>query len=113
MNALVLCALVGAPEVLLKPGAVQRTCEGTCDRKVWVSQATLSLGTHTLMCNDCGRAALIAQRQVDPRPLPLRYVGLNDPTPNDRRRRNELEARGFTKATPEEIEVLRADAGPA
>lgn len=106
MNALSLCALVGSANVLLKPGAQQRDCQGGCGRKVWVSPSTLAMGEAnlTLMCNDCGKAAIAAQVVTNPTtPIALRYSGLDDDTPADRRRKNELEARGFQQATPEEI----------
>lgn len=104
-----LCALVGSKEVKLKPGAVQRDCQGTCGRQVWVSPSTLAMGEGaTLMCNECGKTALMAQAIVDPKTkVDLRYNGLDDGTPDDLRRRNELEARGFKQATPEEVEEIR------
>ena len=112
-KALSLCALVGSKNVLLKPGAQQHDCQGTCGRKVWVSPSTLAMGTEnvTLMCNDCGRAAIMAQAIVHPEvPMALRYNGLNDGTPDDERRKRELEARGFKAASPQEIaEIRRGD----
>lgn len=109
MNSLALCAAVGDPRALLKPGAEQRPCAGTCGRQVWVSPTTLALPRVTLMCNECGRAAVRAQQQdYNPRPIELRIApgALRDDTPADRRRRNELEARGFRDATPEEIKDM-------
>ena len=108
-KALALCALVGSDHVRLKPGAQQRTCEGGCGRQVWVSPSTLEMGDGaTIMCNDCGKASIMVQAVTHPSvPMALRYNGLNDNTPDDRRRRNELEARGFQAASPEEIEEIR------
>lgn len=111
MSGLVLCAAVGSDHVLLKPGAERRPCQGVCGGEVWVSPTTLAMGTVTLMCNDCGKAAIRAQVAKDPRQIDLRIApgALRDDTPADRRRRNELEAHGFQDSTPEEVERLKSN----
>lgn len=107
MKALSLCALVGSPNVLLKPGAVQKPC-AFCGRALWVSPTTLAMGDNiTLSCNECGRKEITKQAVVDKRPIELRYAGLQDGTPDDERRKRELEARGFKPATADEIEDIR------
>lgn len=107
MKALSICAEVGSKNVLLKPGAQQRDCSG-CGTRIWVSPTTLAMGEDniTLVCNACGKA-VVARQAAEGHPMALRYTGLADGTPDDERRKRELEAHGFKAATADEIEDIR------
>lgn len=107
-NALVLCARVGTSDaVLLKPGVKAVKCGG-CGVMVWASPTSLALPNVTLMCHPCGKAAVMAQQQQDPRKIEMLIApgALEDDTDADRRRRSELEAFGFRNARPEDIEEM-------
>lgn len=109
-RALVMCSRVDNAEdiTLLKPGAQQRECMGGCGETLWVSLSTLAMEGQldlVLVCNPCGRhEALVSTLVSGQAPEHLIAPGaLNDPTPDDRRRRNELEARGFRDLRPEDL----------
>lgn len=109
-HAMILCAVKGDPDYYLRPGltATEIICGGTCGRTLLVSPTSLAVPNADFYCNQCGNATLLAQQTVDPRPIDLRIAPGALPTgegadPADRRRRNELEARGFRQATVEEL----------
>lgn len=99
-RALALCAKTdGTDRVMLKPGAEKRNCE-QCGVEIWVAPTTLAIPAETIIlaCNPCGRALAAGQVLRGEKPPELRIApgALKDQTPDDRRRRNELEAHGFS-----------------
>lgn len=109
MKALALCGLKGAatthPEYVTD--AEERPCAGTCGRTIVVAPSTLAIPGVVTMCNDCGRGAAAASVAAGLVPdLRIPPGALRRDTPEDRRRRNELEAHGFRDLPPEEVERL-------
>lgn len=108
-KALVVCSRVNHPQdnPTLKPGAQQRNCVH-CGARVWVSPTTLALQAKvdlTITCPPCGNSLAIAESIANNAAIELVIApgALRDPTPSDRRRRNELEAHGFRDIRPDEL----------
>lgn len=112
-RALILCAVKGSKNDASKEfvaagiGMLETACQGDCGRTLVYSQRTADK-THgmdvDLMCNECARPRAIAAGLVHgPMTLGILPGTLPGDTPYERRRRNELEARGFRDLDPSEL----------
>lgn len=110
MTAIVLCAKPNSDHLAKDTsGCVIRPCH-FCKADLVVSPSTQRQGDKvTLACNDCGKAAVmlsVAKHPETPVELGILPGALAKDVPDDRRRRNELEARGFRQMTQEEVEEI-------
>jgi hypothetical protein len=92
--------------------AIHKPCE-FCQEDLLISPTSAALEGAVYACNPCGRATVAEQvrtRGIVPA-LRIAPGALEPTTPDNRRRRSELEAHGFTDLQPGEFDRLARGEG--